>query len=250
MLDLDVHDAPELVTRDVLVISSKRALGELSELWATGRLCHLLVPETPTVELAAVLERMNAAAPLGPTGLLGPVEFRHLWTLTDSAEKAGFLDELGRRASVAGLNRRQSTRLVSAAEELVTNALYNAPIDEAGRRLSAHKARSERVAVERGQLKVELSADDERVALVVTDAFGSLDAQTVFANLARCFRAEHDQIADKAGGAGLGLFTVLAAANHFVLSVGPGRTEASVVIDKRPGRVAGRCFNWFEARRD
>lgn len=240
----DVSQAPERPDR-TLMLCDISDTARLAELWASRRLPHLMLPTSPSVELAGTLRRMANVPASGCADLIGPSEFRHAWSIHDTDAKQGLLENLSLRAQMAGLTRRGAQRLMSIAEELVSNALYNAPVDEAGRRLHAHKSRSERVTLDKGSVGVELAADEDRVALVVKDVFGTLSAETAFENLARCLRGGEDQIAEKQGGAGLGLYTVLLASNYLGVTVKPRRTEIVAIVDKRPSRPAGRCFNWY-----
>lgn len=213
--------------------------------WRAHRLFHLLSPDAPTLEVAATIRRAAGQMVDGCADLLGPVELRHGWSIGDSAARPKLLSELSHWAQLAKVSRRGTDRLLSIAEELISNALYNAPIDDRGTRLHAHKSRTERVVLEGASVRVKFLSDDARVALVVRDPFGSLVPEVVFDNIARCLGAGLDQVATKQGGAGLGLYTVLLASNHLAITVVPGRTEFVAIVDKRASRPTGRCFNWF-----
>lgn len=133
-------------------------------------------------------------------------------------------EELGDTLS---LGNRKTSLLMTVAEELTTNALYDAPVDDRLRARHANLPRSERVELApHEEVRVTLASDGRRVGISVEDPFGSLKAETVVEYLAKCFRRGLDQIDRKQGGAGLGLFYAFNSLSHFVVNIEPRkRTE-------------------------
>jgi signal transduction histidine kinase len=79
---------------------------------------------------------------------------------------------------------------------------------------------------------MRFGADGKRLALSVQDPFGSLDAAKVIDYLTKCFRRGDDQIDQKEGGAGLGLYLMYESLSHFVVNIHAGRrTELIGVVD-------------------
>lgn len=141
----------------------------------------------------------------------------------------------------------------TAADELITNAIYNAPTDASGARCFAHRSRVEEVVLPDDKtVEAVFCADGRRLGISVTDPFGSLDAETVIAYLGKCFRKGTDQVDDKAGGAGLGLYYLFETLSQFIINLRAGeRTELIGVLDIR-GRYRDfsdrpKSFNVFQS---
>jgi len=147
-------------------------------------------------------------------------------------------------ADAIGLGDRKTELLLTVAEELTTNALYDAPVDALSRSRNAAMPRSERVELApTEEIAVTFASDGRRIGISVEDPFGSLRPETVVDYLAKCFRRGSDQIDRKEGGAGLGLFYAFNSLSHFVVNIEPRkRTEFIGLIE-----VAG-SFREFEQR--
>ncbi len=138
---------------------------------------------------------------------------------------AGYLDDLG-------CSRRLAARISTLADELVTNAIYNAPCDSLGRHLYSATDRRNKVRLDVGEeIQVCFGSDGEKFAISVTDPFGSLSPSRVRACIRRCL-AEEEQIEQKSGGAGLGLFTAFMSCSQLVFNVDAGRrTEVIAIVE-------------------
>jgi hypothetical protein len=150
-------------------------------------------------------------------------------SLTRSADRHAAFQRVTAFAEEAGVGARFLERLEIVTDELITNALYNAPVDEHGRARFAHFSRREDFELAPHEaIVVRVLVDEARVGISVRDPFGSLGTDTVLAYLAKCLRAGADQIDDKAGGAGLGLFTCFEALSHFVINLARGRATEMI----------------------
>ncbi len=147
-------------------------------------------------------------------------------------------------AEAIGLGERKKNLLLTVAEELTSNALYDAPVDAVARSRHAALPRSEHVELApTEEIAVTFASDGRRIGISVQDPFGSLRPETVVDYLAKCFRRGFDQIDRKEGGAGLGLFYAFNSLSHFVVNIEPQkRTEFIGLIE-----VAG-SFRDFEQR--
>jgi hypothetical protein len=170
-------------------------------------------------------------------------------SLTSSSGKHEVLREVeqffGARPVLSAVRRLQ---LVQIAEELVTNALFNAPVDAAGAHPFRDRHRRQATVLEAGRaVDVALWADDTRFGIAVTDPFGSLTAECFADSLSRGFRRGDDQIRTTGGGAGIGLFTVYRASSHLTIAVVPGsRTQILALVDLPNRRFAAvRGLNAF-----
>jgi hypothetical protein len=151
-----------------------------------------------------------------------------------TAHKEHVLSAVEELGVTIGLGERKLSLLTTVAEELTTNALYDAPVDERQKARHAALSRSDHVELlPTEQIRVTLASDGRRVGISVEDPFGSLKADTVVEYLAKCFRRNSgDQIDRKQGGAGLGLFYAFNSLSHFVVNIEPRkRTEVIGLIE-------------------
>jgi hypothetical protein len=128
-------------------------------------------------------------------------------------------------------------------DELLMNALYDAPIAEDGSRVFAGMPTRERVRLRTEQVvQVAWALDGDRFEIAVTDAFGSIDRATLLRHLAK---GDADGVPRAgASGAGLGLFLVASEASALWFQVTRGvTTEVSCVFDVRDPGLAqlGYC---------
>lgn len=130
-----------------------------------------------------------------------------------------------------GVSRRVRQTFSLVVEELTSNALYDAPVDEEGEFRFADLDRSEQVELNDDEhVEVTLCNDGERIGVSVSDPFGSLTPGLVIEYLARCFRRNHDQIDRTAGGAGLGLYQSFEGLSHMAVNLEPGECTELIGI--------------------
>jgi anti-sigma regulatory factor (Ser/Thr protein kinase) len=138
--------------------------------------------------------------------------------VVSDADKRRAIAEVCTWAEGVGARRPVLHRLASVVDELLMNALLDAPRanDGAGR----------------GKAMLRWAADDRVLAISVGDAYGSLRQRDVIDHV---LRARHDRgrpLAETAPGAGLGLYLVLANVASLVVNVEPGqRTEVVCLFD-------------------
>lgn len=230
--------------------------GELATLFARHALTHLLARsgDVDAEELLVTVQKILRRDIFGiekyfPWG----AEYERV-TLSRASERSSAIQGAAEFAERKGAQRRFVELFQTAADELITNALFNAPTNAAGERCYAHLSRTEDVVLAEGQsVEAVFCTDGRKLGIAVTDPFGSLQADTVVAYLGKCFRKGSDQIDDKQGGAGLGLYYLFEMLSQFIVNIRPGeRTEIIGVIDVR-GRYREfsdrpKSFNVFLAR--
>ena len=139
-------------------------------------------------------------------------------------------------AEAIGTRRPVVHRIASVVDELMMNALYDAP--GAAVTPVAPDAADRRAVLRWG-------ADDHVVAISVSDSFGALRQRDVLDHVrrARSERGRPRTETQAQRGAGLGLYLVLANVASFVVNVAVGqRTEVVCLFDRaRAGRPAVSC---------
>lgn len=219
--------------------------------WVTNVLAREPVDGDRQRDLAVTLTKLATGDVFG----LGKYFARPLRSestfLDDSEQRAASLDLVERHAISAGLAPRLVRQLTSAADEMLTNALYNAPIEADGTHRFRHLPRTRPVKLPPNEaIEIQVCSDEERVGICVADPFGSLSCPRVVEYLAKCLRRGADQVDDKPGGAGLGLYYVFDAVSHLVVNLAPERRTELIGIlplDRSFGEFArrGKSFNVF-----
>jgi hypothetical protein len=157
-------------------------------------------------------------------------------TVTSSAQAEDLLREAESFFGSTPCPERLRTVLSTALIELVTNAIYNAPVKN-GVRPFAASARSEVVVCEK-PVFVQFAVDQVYAAVAVQDGYGSLFPEEVIDNLFRCHQFNERQIDSKQGGAGLGLFMLLQNASRVIYNFFPGRFTEIIMLRRHSERFA------------
>jgi hypothetical protein len=237
----------------LLVYTAHRHRDELLVLFGTLGLTNLLARNTEVdpEELVATVQKALRRDIFGVEKYFAEGSQTASLTVRSSSQKDEVLAAVRGFAEQAGAQTRFVEQLCTVADELVTNAVYDAPVDHEGRARFTHLHRLEEVTLDPGEEAVAtLATDGRRLGISVADPFGSLSGEKVLDYLSKCFRKGSDQIDKKAGGAGLGLYYIFEGVSHFVVNVAPRRrTEVIGLLDVR-GKyrdfaARGKSFNVF-----
>ena len=110
------------------------------------------------------------------------------------------------------MRRQVRTAIGAVCEELLMNALYDAPVDEDGKPIFAEVDPHDRTETRSPRpVSIRYAATDELFAVAVRDRFGRLAKNTILAYIEKCIHSPN-QIDRKTYGAGLGLYLVANAA--------------------------------------
>ncbi len=165
-----------------------------------------------TVDRVVALARRVRAEPSELAELVPGAEI-HSFEVSDFADKTRCLAQIAQLASGARIEP-----IEQCVDEMVMNALYDAPIDERGEHVFAGVSSRERVRMRTDRsVLVQYARADSRLVVLVRDAFGSLARSTVLRHLQKAARVEQ-----KVGGAGLGLYLMTTVASELLFHVVPG----------------------------
>jgi hypothetical protein len=153
-------------------------------------------------------------------------------------QKRAALLEVSRVAESVGARRQLISKIEGTADELLMNALYDAP----GSRGKADEDRIRR-DVKCGNVPLDRSGatalfryacDGRHFAVSVLDRYGALDKETILDSVLRA-RTERGRPRETGGsGAGLGLYFVLSSVTRFVVNIEPEvKTEVVCLFDLR-----------------
>ena len=141
------------------------------------------------------------------------------------------------------MRRQVRNAIGQVCEELLMNALYDAPVDEQGNQVFAEIDPHDRTRTASPRpVSIRYAATEDRFAVAVRDRFGRLAKNTILSYIEKCIHSPN-QIDRKTYGAGLGLYLVANAAASYIVNVAHGiATEVVCTFDrgaKTPLRLVG-----------
>ncbi len=204
--------------------------------WTESALAHAKLegPDEQMLGLALRRRVERASQPVGPAPYLlsgTPIEER---LIGRSADKDDALAALLADAARFGIGDEKVRRIETAADELMLNAVYDAPRDDRGQPLHLNIDRRTPVTLAaQAQVRARWGCDGRTFVISVTDRFGALERATVGAHIQRLLDARSPRLgrSSQTGGAGLGLVLTYSAANQLTIQVARGRfTEATAAL--------------------
>ncbi len=189
--------------------------------------------------MSAMAARILAGELSGLDPVMAPGTPIHTRVVGDYQDKARCMSRISELVEQAEVPRRHRAPIEQCIDEMVMNALYDAPVDARGASLFAGIPTRTRITMRtEHSVVVRYACDGKQFAVSVCDAFGTLDRATVLGSLHKCLHAEQP-IDRKAGGAGLGLYLMVNAATAVSFQVVPGiATEARCLFDLEAPRLA------------
>ena len=266
------HHAPALVVVDGSVVLSDRAeaffdaaeargteacmtlLGntnadDIPKILMRGAVTNLLVHQMPTLaeELTITAHKLLRRDLFGlEKYLLWGVDPR-VAELTKGSDRAVLVEQVANDLRTAGQSPRVSSMAMLVTDELLSNAVHNAPVDADGHHFRRDLARDQEVMLQPGEtVRLRWACDARYVAIEVNDSFGSLDRKTILHALGK------NDVRESGGGAGMGLALTYRSCDHLVFNLSPGRkTEIIALIDVRQSptdRLPASSYNVFVER--
>lgn len=185
-------------------------------------------------ELLATVQKLVLGDVFGLEKYVGWAAPVRAVTLDDAADRPAAVEALVAGIGRAGLSDRVASLASVIADELLANALFDAPAAPdagagAGRRARETGRHDARPLGERERVRLRWATDARYLALEITDQWGSLDPAAPGPAIARAARRA---AGDLDGDAGMGLALAYACCHQLALAVAPGRrAEAIALID-------------------
>ena len=225
------------------IVTPKAALLELTQYLKDHRVNHVIVGEELDRGVFVTAQKLLTGDIFGIEKYLPEGTPVHYVRLRDFEGRGKALDTVLAYAEEAKMRRQVRSAIGQVCEELLMNALYDAPVDEEGNQIFAEidphdrtKSRSPR------PVSIRYAATETSFAIAVRDRFGRLAKNTILAYIDKCIRSPV-QIDRKTYGAGLGLYLVANAAASYLVNVAYGiATEVVCTFDrgaKAPLRLVG-----------
>jgi CheY-like chemotaxis protein len=223
--------------------------GEVSQVPAIlgmGSVTNLLVHQMPTLgeELTVTAQKLIRRDLFGAEKYLLWGTDLHETIVSHASQRSELVGRIAQQVRARGQSARVASMAMLVADELLSNAVHNAPVDAAGVHYRKDLPRDHELDLdEPHQVRVRWGCDARYIAIEVADKFGSLDRETVLASLAK------KDVRDSGGGAGMGVALAYRSCDHLVFNLAPGkRTEIIALIDVRhptAGRVPASSYNVF-----
>jgi CRISPR/Cas system-associated exonuclease Cas4 (RecB family) len=258
-LDGELANAgPDLIARlsgdgRVIAVLPKTNLSAAVDIMmSSDRLAAMIVAEDfDATQLTGLATRVLLGDIFGVEKMIPWGTLVHSQLVGDYQEKALCIAQLSEFAENMGVRRKYREAIEQCADEMLMNALYDAPVDEEGKQIFSEIPTKTRISLRVEQkVVVQYACDGKRFALSVRDAFGTLERGTVLKYLHKCLHAEQ-QIDRKAGGAGLGLYLMVNSATTVYFNVLPGvATEALCIFDLETPKLQLEQFGFFTEKID
>lgn len=233
-------------TESVMTLIGPGAAEQVPTILRLGAITNLLVHPMPVLaeELTVTAQKLIRRDLFGAEKYL-------LWgtelydrPVTRSTQRAHIVQEIADAVRSRGQSARVASMAMLVADELISNAVHNAPVDAAGAHYRKDLARDLDIALEgREAVRLRWGCDARYIAIEVTDQFGSLERDTILSSLAK------QDVRDTGGGAGMGIALAYRSCDHLVFNLAPGkRTEIIALVDVRyppAERISASSYNVF-----
>jgi hypothetical protein len=166
--------------------------------------------------------------------LLKPGSKIQVVKLSLSSQKQNAVEAVKAYLLAAKFQGRMSTVIANAVDELLMNAMFDAPVDDIGKPTLSSTARSSIIKLEgKSQVEMHIGFDGQYVAISAIDHFGSLDKNKLLSHISKIYDKEEYKIRTSVAGAGIGLATVFrSGGSFFFVSESRSRTEVTVFFRK------------------
>ncbi len=151
------------------------------------------------------------------------------FALSDARDRDDIVAAIAREATAIGLPDRVGSLVSVIADELIANAIYVAPVDDAGKRFRTREARDRSIPlIGRDAVSMRWATDGRYLAIEVRDHWGTIDVSAVTPRLANGGKQP------EAVEGGMGLALAYACATQLVIGCDPGKlTEVIALLDVR-----------------
>lgn len=201
-------------------------------------LSHVIV--TSLLQTAGAVDYITellAQLPHAPSKDLGETGVGRVALLAQASRRGLRLDRMREFFAKHGLQQRALATINDVAEELMTNALYDAPMEAGYFKAAVQRTEDVDLPPDRA-CEISYGVEEGNVFVRLRDTFGSLTRERLFDVLNRC-SADSVALDESRGGAGLGMWRVFSAASTVNITVVPGKlTDITVTMSTTKGRLA------------
>ncbi|MGN6104926.1 MAG: hypothetical protein ACTHU0_07475 [Kofleriaceae bacterium] len=227
----------------VTIVTPQAKLSDLTAYLHDDRVNHVVVGDELEDGVFVTAQKLLTGDIFGIEKYLPPGTPVNYARLRDFEGRGRAIDTVLSFAEEAKMRRQVRTAIGAVCEELLMNALYDAPVDADGHPMFADVDPHDRKETRSPRpVSIRYAATENQFAIAVRDRFGRLAKNTILSYIEKCIRSPN-QIDRKTYGAGLGLYLVANAAATYVVNVAYGiATEVVCTFDrgaKSPLRLVG-----------
>src|SRR5262249_10727777 len=227
----------------VAIVTPQAKLADLTAYLRDDRVNHDVVGDELDHGVFVTAQKLLTGDIFGVEKYLPPGTPVHYARLRDFEGRGRAIQTVLDFAEEAKMRRQVRSAIGQVCEELLMNALYDAPVDANGQPVFADVDPHDRIETRSPRpVSIRYAATEQQFAIAVRDRFGRLAKNTILSYIEKCIRSPN-QIDRKTYGAGLGLYLVANAAATYVVNVAFGiATEVVCTFDrgaKSPLRLVG-----------
>lgn len=150
-----------------------------------------------------------------------------------SAQRGELKEKMLEHFQRFGIRSSLLDRVNTVAEEMLMNAIYDAPVDSGGKSLFNHMSRKEEIRLDSHQQShLRYACDGINLIVSVEDPFGSLTKEIIINYLKSCYEGRAGSLNTNKGGAGRGLHQIIEGSDLTVFNVKKGaRTEVICIFN-------------------
>ena len=163
--------------------------------------------------------------------------------LSLNAAMENYFKSMGVRSSIL-------SRVFIVAEEMMMNAVYDAPTNIHGKPIFNHLTRQNEIILDTHQVsQLSYGCDGTYLAVSVCDPFGALTKKHILNYLKSCYDGKAGSLNEGKGGAGRGLHQILENSDQTIFNVKEGlKTEVIALFRLESGVDAKPRFHYFFSR--
>jgi hypothetical protein len=227
-------------TTPIIFLTDTAPINYIEKVFLSGYPDHLVSSQMPDNSkwIIANLKKFTAPDPSGMGHYIDSGCPSETFVINNSNLKDQYVAKV-----INFLNRfKIRERVIHTAEEIldemITNALFNAPVDTNGMFLYQHYDRKEDVVLsEVNSARLSYVVDNDKIYLSVKDPFGSLTKNKLFSYLSKCYTKELVHVENKKGGAGIGLHKMFRLSHNFVVNIIPGSYSEVIVCISQESEI-------------
>lgn len=214
-----------------------------------------LVSYSPDDRVFTIKNIMTTVTKLTAQDFFGPQKYLswgaeiQSYPVRSSGERAELEKAMSNYLVKLGIRSTLRERAGLVLEEMLMNAIYDAPVGADGEALYNHLPRTTPVELAPGDYAtLRYGCDGMVLAVAVEDRFGALSGSTTLHYLETCYNGEAGSLNKNKGGAGRGLHQIIECSDLVVFNIHSGRrTEVIALfdIDPKAQKNAGPSFHFF-----
>lgn len=223
-----------------------RSLGDQVSLLHNPHCNHVLCADERGLWLLQVtISKFVSGDLFGIEKYLPPGAPVQLTRMRDYEGRKKAIEEVLEFANKAGVRAMVCNKIGSVSEELLMNALYDAPVDADGRMIFEDVKAADRVKMATPKpVSIRYAVHNGLFAVSVRDRFGRLEKGQILRFIEKCLRSG-EQIDRKEYGAGLGIYLIANSATHYVVNIAPGMATEVVCTFDCGARTPLRALSIF-----